>query len=72
MKKKREKAREEARERGLGGHALMTAAAATSLAAETNQRPSRGDVAHGPALSARATLSPEKHVPGCGGSANLL
>ena len=26
---------------GLGGHALMTVAAATSLAAETNQRPSR-------------------------------
>ena len=52
----------------------MTAAAATSLAVETNQRPSRGDVAHGrgPALSARATLSPEKHVPGCGGSATLL
>ena len=68
--------REEAREtraRGLGGPALMTAAAATSLAAETNQRPSRGDVAHGSALSARATLSPEKHVPaGCGGSATLL
>ena len=41
----------------------MTAEAATSLAAETNQRPSRGDVAHGPALSARATLSPELHVP---------
>ena len=50
----------------------MTAAAATSLAAETNQRPSRGDVAHGPALSARATLSLEKHVPGCKGSATLL
>ena len=48
MKKKREKAREEARdkrqetrERGLAGPALMTVAAATSLAAETNQRPSR-------------------------------
>ena len=38
---------------------VMTVAAATSLAAGTNQRPSRGDkyalVAHGPALSARAT-----------------
>ena len=39
----------------------MTVAAATSLAAGTNQRPSRGDeymyapVAHGPALSACAT-----------------
>ena len=50
----------------------MTVAAATSLAAGINQRPSRGDVAHGPALSARATLSPEKHVPGCEGSAALL
>ena len=41
MKKKREKAREGAREPGLAGPALMTVAAATSLAAETNQRPSR-------------------------------
>ena len=44
----------------------MTAAAATSLAAETNQRPSRGDVAHGSALSARATLSPENMFLGAG------
>ena len=48
MKKNREKARDkrqekrqETRERGLAGPALMTVAAATSLAAETNQRPSR-------------------------------
>ena len=70
--REQEKRREETRERALGGPALMTVAAATSLAAGTNQRPSRGDVAHGPALRARATLSPEKHVPGCEGSAALL
>ena len=29
-------------------------------------------VAHGPALSTRATLIPEKHAPGCKGSAALL
>ena len=71
---KRREEKQEARERGLGGPALMTVAAATSLAAGTNQRPFHEDVAHGPALSARATctLSPEKHVPGCEGSATLL
>ena len=36
-----EQEKQETRERGLAGPALMTVAAATSLAAETNQRPSR-------------------------------
>ena len=59
MKKKREGAREEARDKrtgiwgqgvgnGVAGPALMTVTAATSAVAGTNQRPPRADLAPSP------------------------
>ena len=61
------------------GPALMTVTAATSAAAGTNQRPPRADLAPSPccarglhSVRVAITLSPEKHVPGCEGSATLL
>ena len=73
-----QESKKKARERGLAGPALMTVAAATSLAAGTNQRRLvRSDLvrpccARACTQCVRITLSPEKHVPGCEGSATLL
>ena len=59
------------------GPALMTVTAATSVAAGTNQRPPRADLAPSPCCaralhSKMLTLSPGKRVPRCEGSAALL